>query len=123
MIEIINGLSPKVAAFKATGTVTEDDYIKIVNPLCDKVYKEYNRINYLLVIATPLKKFTAGAWIKDALLGFIYFTDWKRIAIVSEQKGIKDFTNFFGKLIPGKTKGFMMQDLEDAKRWVSEQSY
>ncbi len=120
MIEIINGLPPKVAAFKATGTITENDYINIINPLCDKIYREYGKINYLLVINTSLKNYTAGAWIKDALLGFIYFTDWRKIAIVSEKKSITDFTNFFGKLIPGQTKGFMMNNLEEAKAWIAD---
>lgn len=120
MIEILNGLPPHVAAFKASGKITEEDYTKVINPLVEKIYKEYGKINYLLVINTPLSNYSAGAWIKDALLGFVYFTDWKKIAIVSEKKGIKDFTDFFGKLIPGKTKGFMMQDLGLAEKWISE---
>ena len=120
MIEIINGLPPKVAAFRATGTITENDYINIINPLVEKVYKEFGKINYLLVLNTPLKNYTAGAWIKDALLGFIYFTDWNKIAIVSEKKSIKDFTDFFGKLVPGTSRGFMMEDLGMAEKWVSE---
>ena len=120
MIEIIHGLPGYVAAFKANGTITEDDYINTINPLCDKIYKEFGKINYLLVINTSLNNYSIGAWIKDALLGFVYFTDWRKIAIVSEKKSIKDFTDFFGKLIPGKTKGFMMQDLGLAEKWVSE---
>ncbi|MEO6814261.1 MAG: STAS/SEC14 domain-containing protein [Ginsengibacter sp.] len=120
MIEIINGFPPTVAPFRATGTITENDYIQTINPLIDKIYKEYGKINYLLVINTPLNNFSAGAWIKDALLGFVYFTDWRKIAIVSDKESIKDFTNLFGKLIPGKTKGFMMKDLGIAEKWVSE---
>lgn len=120
MIEIINGLPPTVAPFRATGTITEDDYINTINPLVDEIYKEYGKINYLLVLNTSLKNYSAGAWIKDALLGFVYFTDWKKIAIVSDKKSIKDFTDFFGKLIPGKTRGFMLKDLGLAEKWVSE---
>ena len=120
MIEIINGLPPTVAAFRATGKITEDDYLKIINPLVDKIYKEFGKINYLLVINTSLSNYSIGAWIRDALLGFVYFTDWNKIVIVTEKKSIKDFTDFFGKLVPGKTKGFMMEDLGLAKQWVSE---
>jgi hypothetical protein len=120
MIEVIQGLPAKVAAFRATGSVTEDDYIKVVNPLCDKVYKEFGKINYLMDINTPLSNYSAGAWIKDALLGFIYFTDWRKIAIVSETRSIKDFTNVFGKFIPGTTKGFMTGQLNEAIHWISE---
>ena len=120
MIEIIHGLPAHVAAFNATGKITEDDYIKIINPLVAKIEKEFGRVSYLLVINTSLSNYSIGAWIKDALLGFNYFMKWNKLAIVSEKKGIRDFTDFFGKIIPPKTKGFMMDDILAAKRWVSE---
>lgn len=120
MIEIIHGLPSNVAAFNATGKVTEDDYINTIDPLVAKIEKEFGRINYLLVIHTSLKNYSIGAWIKDALLGLKYFMKWNRIAIVAEKKSIKDFTNFFGNLIPAKTKGFLMEDIDAAKQWVSE---
>jgi hypothetical protein len=120
MIEVIQGLPSFVAAFKANDVITGKDYDEIINPVVEKIYREYGKINYLLVINTPLGNYSAQAWIKDALLGFVYFTQWKKIAIVSEQKGIKTFTNIFGNLIPGETKGFMMDQLSEAKDWISQ---
>jgi len=119
MIEVIQGLPPFVAAFKANDVITGKDYDEIINPIVEKIYKEHGKINYLLVINTPLSNYTLEAWIKDALLGFIYFTQWKKIAIVTEQKAIKTFTDIFGNLIPGQTKGFMMDQLPKAKEWIS----
>ena len=120
MIEVIQGLPPFVAAFKANDVITGKDYDEIINPIVEKIYKEHGKINYLLVINTPLSNYTLEAWIKDALLGFIYFTQWKKIAIVTEQKAIKTFTDIFGNLIPGQTKGFMMDHLWEAKEWISK---
>lgn len=120
MIETIQGLPPYVAAFNATGKITGKDYDEIINPLVSKIYKEHGKINYLLVLNTGLQNYSLEAWFKDALLGFVYFTEWKKIAIVSSQKRIRNFTDFFGKLIPGQTKGFMMEDLDVAKEWISQ---
>ncbi|MDP4285629.1 MAG: STAS/SEC14 domain-containing protein [Bacteroidota bacterium] len=120
MIEIIKGVPEHVAAFNATGKITEDDYINIINPLVDKIDKDFGRINYLLVLNTSLSNYSIGAWIKDILLGFKYLSKWNKLAIVSKSKNIKDFTDFFGNLIPPKTKGFMMEEIEAAKTWVSE---
>ena len=120
MIEIIPGLPPHVASFNATGKITENDYINTIEPMCAHIEKEFGKISYLLVINTSLNNYSAGAWIKDALLGFKYLSKWNRLAIVSEKKGIKEFTDFFGNFIPAKTKGFMMENLGEAKRWVSE---
>jgi len=120
MIEIIPELPAHVAAFNAIGKITENDYINTIEPVCAQIEKEFGKISYLLVINTSLSNYTAGAWIKDALLGFKYLSKWNKLAIVTRKKGIKEFTDFFGNFIPAKTKGFMMEDLEIAKRWVSE---
>lgn len=119
MIEIIPGLPSHVAGFAASGRITRNDYDQIIYPEVDRIYKEFGKINYLLLINTPLENYSAGAWFKDALLGFVYFTEWRRIAIVSEKAGIRRFTNIFGTLIPGKTKGFRLADLDRAETWVS----
>ncbi|MEO8822919.1 MAG: STAS/SEC14 domain-containing protein [Ginsengibacter sp.] len=120
MIETIPGFPPYVAAFNATGKITGKDYDEIINPLVSKIYKQNGKINYLLVISTSLGNYNLEAWFKDALLGFVYFTEWNKIAIVSTRKSVKDFTDIFGKLIPGTTKGFMMEDLEAAKEWIAQ---
>ena len=120
MIEVIQGLPAHVTAFRATGTVTRDDYRKIINPLVKSVAAASNKINYLLVLNTSLRNYTAGAWIEDALLGIRHFTKWKKLAIVTEKDTIRKFTDTFGKLIPPKTKGFEMRDLILATQWISE---
>ncbi|MEO8819279.1 MAG: STAS/SEC14 domain-containing protein [Ginsengibacter sp.] len=120
MIETISGFPPHVAAFNATGKITGKDYDETINPLVEKIYRAHGKINYLLVLNTPLNSYSPAAWIKDALLGFVYFTEWKKIAVVSNQKGIKKFTDIFGNFLPGSTKGFLMEDLEEAKRWIAE---
>lgn len=118
MIEIIQGLPNHVAAFSATGKITEDDYFNTINPLVDEIVKKFGTVSYLLVINTALNNYSAGAWIQDALLGFKHLSKWNRLAIVSEKKSIKEFTNTFGNLIPPKTKGFLMTEIDDAKTWV-----
>jgi len=120
MIEVIHGLPAYVTAFRATGIVTRDDYTKIINPRVKTVADTFGKINYMLVLNTALKNYTAGAWIEDALLGLRHFTKWKKLAIVTEKDEIKKFTDIFGKMIPPETKGFKMQDIVIAKQWISD---
>ncbi len=120
MIEVIHGLPPHVAAFRAAGTVNREDYQKLINPIVKKIVDAFGKVNYMLVIQTPLKNYTLGAWIEDASLGLRYLTKWKKIAIISEKQGIVNFTNTFGKLNPGETRGFRMEDLGLAEQWVSD---
>ena len=120
MIEIIQGVPSHVAAFNATGKITGKDYDEIINPLVKKIYLEFGKINYLLVLNTTLNLYSLEAWLKDGILGFVYFTEWRKIGIVSNKLGLKNFTNTFGKLLPGATRGFLLEDLDIAKKWISE---
>ncbi|MEO8764596.1 MAG: STAS/SEC14 domain-containing protein [Ginsengibacter sp.] len=119
MIEIIHGLPGYVTAFRATGKVTRDDYLTIINPRVKTAINTFGKVNYLLVLNTKLGNYTAGAWAEDVLLGFKYFTRLKKLAIVTERDQIKKFTDIFGKLIPPDTRGFKMEDLSVAKQWIS----
>lgn len=120
MVEVITGLPENVAAFNATGKVTADDYKNTINPLVKKIEKDFGKINYLLLINTSLSNYSLGAWIKDLLLGLRYFPKWNKLAIVSDKKSIRNFTDFFGRFLPSVTKGFLTDDTEIAKRWISE---
>ncbi|MDQ6901766.1 MAG: STAS/SEC14 domain-containing protein [Bacteroidota bacterium] len=120
MIEVINGLPQHVAAFRATGLVSREDYQKLINPIVKKIVTTFGKVNYMLVLQTPLKNYTLSAWIEDASLGLRHLSKWKKIAIVSDKQGIVNFTNTFGKLNPGETRGFRMEDLGLAEQWVSD---
>lgn len=120
MIEVIQGLPAHVTAFHAIGIVTRDDYHKVINPYVKNVATAFGKINYMLVLSTPLKNYTVAAWIEDGLLGFRYYSKWNKLAIVTEKDGIKKFSNTFGIFIPCPTKGFKMEELGIAKKWISD---
>lgn len=120
MIEIMPGMPERVAAFKALGKVTKQDYESVVIPAVNNVYKKYGKINFMLELDTDVKNFSAGAWSDDILMGLKHIAHWHKVAIVSEQSAIKKITDIFGHLVPGKYKGFMLTEIEEAKKWVAE---
>lgn len=120
MIEIIKDLPPHISGFRATGKVTKNDYETVLMPEVDRLAKSYGKINFLLFLDTEVGNYTAGAWLDDALLGLKHITKWHRMAIVSNQDAVKKITDVLGHLIPGKSKGFKISELEDAKKWVAE---
>jgi hypothetical protein len=42
-----------------------------------------------------------------------------KIAIVSNQKGVEWFSDLFRFFIPGKSKGFALNELDEAVKWIS----
>jgi hypothetical protein len=121
MIEVLDGFPPNVAAFKASGQVTKQDYDTVVMPKVDAMVKKHHKINFLLDLETDVGNFTMGAWVNDALVGLKHLTDFKKVAIISHQENVKKVTNIMGHFVPGTYKGFTAEELEEAKKWVSEE--
>lgn len=119
MIEIIKDVPDHVAAFRATGAVSKEDYDNVLIPQIENLLKRLGHINFLLVLDTSLSNFTISAMLKDLGIGLKHYTKWNKMAVVSDSSTINHFTDFFSYLVPGKAKGFEPSQLEEAKAWVS----
>jgi hypothetical protein len=120
MLRFINNLPSHVVGIHAAGEVTKEDLEKALMPRLDELAKKQGEINYLLVLETGVQNFTAGAWLEDIKAGLKHFTQWNKIAIVSDQKGVEWFTDLVSLVIPGKSKGFPLSQLDKAVTWVSK---
>ncbi len=108
-----------IVAFRATGNVDKTDFEKVLIPAVEALVKKQDKINFLLLLDTPIKNFTLGAFLKDLGLGLKHFTKWHKMAIVTESKEVINFTDFFSYISPGKAKGFTPDQLTPASQWVS----
>jgi len=120
MLEVMNDMPPKTTGVRATGNVDADDMQKVLIPALQKQVDDHGKINYLLLLETPVSNFTIGAWLNDAKVGLKHFTKWNKIAIVTDQPSVEKFSDVFGYIVPGDSKGFKLSELEEAKQWVSE---
>ncbi len=122
MIQQLIDTPNTMVGFKATHDVTKEDFDKIVLPAVAELVQRTDKLNYLLVIDTPLKNFTIGAWLKDAMLGLNNLNKWNRAAIVSESEGITNITEVFSKVVPGEFRCYTHNELDEAIQWVGEQN-
>ncbi|TSD67099.1 STAS/SEC14 domain-containing protein [Inquilinus sp. KBS0705] len=120
MLQFINNLEPHVVGIHAIGEVTKEDMETVLMPRIDELIKRQGEINYLLVLETDVKNFTVGAWWSDLKVGLKNFTKWNKIAVVTDQKSVEWFSDAFRVFIPGKSKGFTLDKLEEAVKWVTE---
>ncbi len=120
MIHHLQDLPPNIVGFKATGEISEKDFTETVMPKVKAIIDKTGKLNYLLVLDTSIKNFSAGAWFQDAIMGIKHLTKWNRAAIVTDVDAIRTFTNIFSVLMPGEFKGFEHSQLQEAIEWVSE---
>ncbi|MCE3075779.1 SpoIIAA family protein [Chryseobacterium gwangjuense] len=117
MITIIPEAPENVAAFNASGEVTKEDFENLVFPIVKEKVDHFHELNYLLYLDTDIDNFTVGAWFEDALLGLKNLANWNRAAIVTDEKGIQNFTDIFSVLMPGEFKSFPKENLYNALYW------
>lgn len=122
MLQFINDLPENIVGIHAVGEVTKEDIDTVLIPRLDDLVKRQGEINYMLVLETNAQNFSAGAWLDDVKVGLKHFTKWKKVAVVTDQKSVEWFTSHVFKfLIPGKAKGFSLDKLEEAVKWISEE--
>ncbi|MBS7565273.1 STAS/SEC14 domain-containing protein [Mucilaginibacter sp. Bleaf8] len=120
MLQFINDLPENVVGIHAIGEVTKEDVDNVLTPRLDELAQRQGEINYLLVLETDVQNFTMGAWFNDLKAGLKHFTKWKKIAIVTDQHSVEWFTsNIFRFMIPGTSKGFSLDKLDEAVQWVA----
>ncbi|PAW94488.1 STAS/SEC14 domain-containing protein [Mucilaginibacter sp. MD40] len=119
MLQFIKDLPKHVVGIHAIGEVTKDDVDKVLIPKIDELVKRQDEINYLLILETDVQNWSTGAWLYDIKMGIRNFTKWNKIAVVSDQKGVQWFTEVFHFFVPGKSKGFSLNNLDEAVKWVS----
>lgn len=118
MINIIQA-PDNVAAFRASGEITKQDYEAVVIPAVEALVNRTEELNFLLELDTDLSNFSAGAWWEDFMIGLKNFGKWNRAAIVTDSDKIISFTNAFSYIAPGEYKGFRKEELHIALLWVS----
>ncbi|MCW3126324.1 MAG: hypothetical protein JWO03_1982 [Bacteroidetes bacterium] len=120
MVTQINGLAGHTVGFTFTGEVTKEDYDNLILPAVQRVTELFSSVNLLLVINTDLSNFTAGAWMKDAVLGLKNLTKFNRVALVSNSHLVRNMTQMANLVVPGDYKFFLMTEESEAMIWVSE---
>jgi len=119
MITLIPDVPENVAAFKATGEISKEDFENLVIPHVKAKVNTFDELNYLFYLDTDLDQISAGAWFQDALLGLTNIMKWNRAAIVTDKKGVQNFTDIFSVVMPGEFKSFPEEDLENALFWCA----
>lgn len=120
MLQFIKNLPDDVVGIRATGEVTKDDYDKVLIPRIDELAKKQGKVNYLLVLETDVSSFSLAAWWGDLEITLKHFTEWDKIAVVSDQKSVEWFADIFKYFIPGKSKGFALHELDQAISWITK---
>ena len=119
MIEIISDLPEGVVGASASGTVTAEDYESTLIPAVQAATSDGKKARFLLVFGDEFEGYDAQAAMDDARLGAHHWSDFERIAFVSDHSVYRSLVKGFGFLMPGEVRVFALADLDAAKEWLA----
>ena len=120
MLRLIIDLPPHVAGIHAYDLVTEQDYLTLLAGLLDELVRKNGKINFILVLETEIKNFASGMWCGNVKIGLKHFFRWHKVAIVSDESGIRGYSDLFKYIIPGRFKNFPLKKMDEAIIWASK---
>ncbi len=120
MIEITDGLPENILAVTAHGTVTAQDYEKVLLPAVHARLEKHKKIRFLFRTGEDFSGYTPGAMWDDAKLGVRHVTGFEKIAVVTDVHWLVHTTKLFRFLFPCPVKVFASKNLGDAEAWISE---
>jgi hypothetical protein len=119
MIERLTDLPAGVVGLRAKGTVTREDYERVVVPLLEKARSEGRRLCFLYQIGPDFETFTPGAAWEDLRVGLRYLRLFERCAIVSDVGWIRESSRLVGALLPCPVKVFASPQWPEALAWLT----
>ena len=120
MITQIPDLPDGVVGFQASDKVTADDYRDVLDPAIDAVAGAGGKVRLLYVAGPDFESYSGGAMWQDTKLGFHDRGAWERIAVVSSHEHLLSSIRAFAWMVPGEVRTYSMDQLEEAKAWLSE---
>ena len=120
MLKIMNDLPANVLGVSAEGKITGTDYESVLIPALEEKLKTNKKVRMLYQLGSDFIGFEMSAMMDDAKVGLKHISAWDRIALVSDHETINSFAKFFGHLMSCELRIFKNSELEQAKKWVSE---
>ena len=121
MIERIEDMPPGTIGLRASGELSKEDYIEVLEPaLREGIESGAMR---LLFVLTDFDGLGHGAWVEDAKTGLRTWvrdhSAWKRFSLVTDVEWVARAMRMFAWMTPGEVKVFDLAQEDEARAWVA----
>jgi hypothetical protein len=118
MIKVLDDMPAGVLGFEASGKLTEQDYVDVLEPALAAATQGGDKIRILLDFSAEFDGMEVGAAWQDLRTGIREWNAWERIALVTDHRWMRDGLRMFSWAVPGEVKAFAAGDRADALVWV-----
>ncbi len=122
MVERVADLPEDVLGFRATGTITRDEYRELMKPIYATLERG-EKLNIYFELADAFHGLDLGALWEDmkaaGSVGLKHRSSWQRMAVVTDKDWIRHAAAAAGWLAPGELRLFAPGETAAAKAWVA----
>ena len=117
MITLIPQMPQGAIGVRASGKITDEDYREVLVPALAEALQDEN-VKLLYVLEKGFSYSAGAAW-EDTKLWARHLTGWQKVAVVSDADWLEHSIKAFGWLMPGEIRVFDLDDLDDAREWLT----
>ncbi|MCA9684604.1 MAG: STAS/SEC14 domain-containing protein [Myxococcales bacterium] len=118
MLELIEGLPASIIAVEASGTVSKDDYQRVLEPVIEQARHDGRRIRFLYQLGPRFEGFSAGGAWEDARVGLGAMRLFDGCAVVTDVGWIEHSVGMARMLMPCPMRVFANEARAEAVRWL-----
>jgi len=118
MLEMIGGLPNGIDGVRASGRLSKEDYLKVLDPLIHEAQFARRRLRFLFHLGPEFEGFTPGAAWEDAKIGLQSLGLFDGCAVVTDVGWIRESMRLTGFFMPCPVRVFANQDLKEAIGWL-----
>ena len=119
MFRAIEGMPAGSIGFAASGMVTMADRENVLGPTIDWALEETGKVKLLYVAGPEFDGYEEGSLLDDAVFGTRHFTDFEKIAFVTEDGPYDRAVSAMKGLMPTALKVFRTREIDAAKKWLA----
>ena len=120
MLRRMSDMPAGTIGFEAVGEVEDDDWEDTVEPVLRDEIAAGRKLRLLYVLGPQAGEVEGDAVGSDLGFGARHATSFERVAVVSDEDWLRPVLRVLSFLVPGKTRGFRVHDLPEAKAWLAE---
>ncbi|MTI18223.1 STAS/SEC14 domain-containing protein [Rhodobacteraceae bacterium RKSG542] len=120
MIEEITGRPEGTYEFRFTGTISRDDYEKVLVPRLQAAFDNGEHVKVLAHLDEGFEGYDLKAAWDDTYLGLHHWHGFERIAVVTDTGWVRNAIHAMALMMPCPVQVFSNSRLDEARLWLSE---
>jgi hypothetical protein len=119
LIELDNMPSGAIG-FRASGKVSADEGRKVLSPAIQAARRSGKKLRFLYFADDGFDGYEAGRIWDDAVFGSRHFSDFEKLAFVSDKDAYRRAVKTLDGLMPTALRVFRAREIDQAKAWLAK---